>query len=399
MATRPPRSWPVPLALAVVAQALFSFRLGIPSKLVFDEIHYVPAARLLLALDGPANIEHPLLGKALIALGIALFGDTPFGWRAMSTLAGTATVVGCYAIALALTGRARAAAVAGVLALIGGTVLVQARIAMLDGFLAAFLTAGLACLAWAVRGRWSWPRWIAGAMLLGLAAGVKWTAFPYLGLVGCGLLLLRRGRAILPLAVLGAVAVAAYFATFLPAFRYAHDPMTLARLLPFQLDMYARQTQVLPPHVYQSAWWSWPVMLRPIWYFWEPSDGAQRGILLIANPVLAWGGLAAVAACLWFAWADRSLRLLAPAALWLGSVAMWAAIPKSLGFFYYYYPSSIWLAVVAAVALDRVDPGGRRRFDEWAVSVALGLFVWFWPIWTAAPAHGFRRWAWFTSWI
>ena len=48
------------------------------------------------------------------------------------------------------------------------------------------------------------------------------------------------------------IAVAAYFLTFLPAFFYHDDPMTLAELLPFQAKMYAQQTQVLP-HAHLSV--------------------------------------------------------------------------------------------------------------------------------------------------
>lgn len=88
------RPLPVTILLALAAQALFSARLGTPSTLMFDEIHYVPAARAILALSHPLNTEHPLLGKTLIALGIALFGDNAIGWRALSTVAGTATVLG-----------------------------------------------------------------------------------------------------------------------------------------------------------------------------------------------------------------------------------------------------------------------------------------------------------------
>ena len=50
------------------------------------------AARALLALSAPANIEHPPFAKELIAIGMRLFGDNPFGWRFMSTLAGSATM-------------------------------------------------------------------------------------------------------------------------------------------------------------------------------------------------------------------------------------------------------------------------------------------------------------------
>ena len=70
------------LLIGTLAQGLFSWRLTTPRTLMFDEIHYVPAARTLLALSHPVNVEHPLLGKALIATGIALFSDTALGWRA-----------------------------------------------------------------------------------------------------------------------------------------------------------------------------------------------------------------------------------------------------------------------------------------------------------------------------
>ena len=54
----------------------------------FDEVHYLPAARELLMLGEFTNREHPLVGKELIALGIALFGDNPVGWRLLPTLFG-----------------------------------------------------------------------------------------------------------------------------------------------------------------------------------------------------------------------------------------------------------------------------------------------------------------------
>jgi len=43
---------------------------------VFDEAHYIPAVRKLM-MGEPANNEHPPLSKALMMLGIAIFGDNP----------------------------------------------------------------------------------------------------------------------------------------------------------------------------------------------------------------------------------------------------------------------------------------------------------------------------------
>ncbi|WP_267393946.1 phospholipid carrier-dependent glycosyltransferase [Sphingomonas sp. GC_Shp_1] len=411
------RPLPAALGLGLIAELLFAWRLTVPHKLVFDEVHYVPAAQTLRSLAGPVNIEHPLLGKTLIALGITLFGDNPLGWRALSTLAGTAVVVGVFAILWLGLQRLRPAVIGATLTILNFTVFIQARIAMLDGFMAAFVVLALAAMLWSMRGGSSsqvWRRWLLAAVLLGLAVGVKWTAAPYVAFAALAFLLLRRSRpdrwpglAPLPaLAALGLVSILTYFLTFWPAFLYRTEPLTLATLLPFQAVMYAQQTQVLPPHTYQSSWWSWPLDLRPIWYLYEPADGAQRGILMLGNPVVIWGGLVAVLLCLtnWVR-ARRTPTTAtasgAAAALWIASLAMWAIIPKSLGFFYYYYLSSIWLGIVIAVALDH----WRARLGDWDEAVLLAaavLFVHFYPIIAATPlaAPGsFHRWMWLKSWV
>ena len=397
------------MLLAVVALALFAFRLGTPSTLMFDEVHYVPAARTLLALSHPVNTEHPLLGKALIALGIMLFGDDAIGWRAMSALAGTATVLGVYAIGWRLFGRVRTAAIGGVLAIVNGTVFVQARIGMLDGFMAAFVVLAVAAMLWGMRERpllW----WTLGSVSLGLAVGVKWAAVPYLAYAGAAFLLLKWRRPdrwpklgwSAAFAILGVASAAAYLLTFVPAFFYAERPLTLATILPFQLDMYRQQTQVLPVHGYQSQWWGWPLLLRPIWYLYERVDDAQRGVLLVGNPAVMWGGLVAVAGCGWAFIRERDARLGGAAMLWLGSYTIWAIIPKSLGFFYYYYLPSIWLCVAIAAICHRLAQSRWKDWDETFLIVAVGTFLYFYPILSAAPLAGpdsFRRWTWFGSWI
>lgn len=403
---------PLPLALLIagLAELLFAWRVTIPSKPYFDEVHYVPAARTLLALAHPANIEHPLLAKELIALGIWLFGDDPLGWRMLSTLAGSAVVAGVFALVWLGTRRLRPALVASVLTLVNFTVFVQARIAMLDGFMAAFVILGATSLLWSMHGAPGQVRrrWCLGAVLLGLATACKWTAAPYVAFAALAYLLLRRGRPdrwpglgpVMAMALLGGVSVATYFLTFAPAFFYAQEPLTLATLLPFQWTMFQQQTQVLPAHTYQSAWYTWPFDWRPIWYLYEPVDGAQRGVLLLGNPAVMWGGLVAVLACAGAWLRSRAIRPGAAAGLWIASIAIWPLIPKSLGFFYYYYLPSIWLAVVLAVALDHWR-ARLRYWDEVVVMLAVGLFLHFYPILSAAPLAGpgaFARWIWLDSW-
>jgi len=422
-----PRPFLVAVLIGLAAEMLFLWGVATPHRLVFDEVHYVPAARALLALRAPTNTEHPLLAKEFIAAGIALFGDNSFGWRFFSTLAGAATVTGVFAILWLLFRRMRPALMGAAFALLNFTIYIQARIAMLDGFLAAFTVLAVAAMLWAMDApaRRAWSRWIVAGVLFGLAVASKWLAAPYLAFAGLAFLAVRwrdaraaqrplsaifAGRdqphwpglpAIPALAVLGLVAMAAYFLTFAPAFFYHDDPMTLAGLLPFQATMYAQQTQVLPHHTYQSDWWTWPLMIRPIWYLYEQADGAMRGILMLGNPAILWGGLVAVPACLWGGWRGRDGRLLAAGGLWVAAYLPWAIIPKSLGFFYYYYVPSIALPIAIAAAWDRYATGRLKYWDEGFLVMCFGLAVYFFPILSAAALpndQAFQHWMWFRTW-
>ncbi|XXX73322.1 phospholipid carrier-dependent glycosyltransferase [Sorangium sp. So ce134] len=66
-----------------------------PESYVFDEAYYVPAAKCLIERT-VCNEEHPPLAKALIALGIRMFGDRGFGWRLPSVFAGSFTLALVY---------------------------------------------------------------------------------------------------------------------------------------------------------------------------------------------------------------------------------------------------------------------------------------------------------------
>ena len=224
----PPRPTLIASGIGAAAQFLFTLNLTRPTSLVFDEVHYVPAARLLMTLSHSANTEHPLLGKLLIALGMTLFGDNALGWRIMSTVAATTVVIGVFAILWMLFQRTRTAVFGALFVILNFTVFIQARIAMLDGFMAAFVVLAIVALLRAMRSppRKVMRRWVLGSVLLGLAVATKWTAAPFVAYAAIGFLLVRRRdatawpglRPIPALLVLGTVSVATYFLTFAPAF-------------------------------------------------------------------------------------------------------------------------------------------------------------------------------------
>ena len=415
---RDPVGWCAAIALSFLA--LVCFRLGIPSKPYFDEIHYLPAARALLAGSDWLNREHPMFGKEVIAAGIGLFGDHAWSWRLPSALAG-ALALWASMRALWFASLRRFATLAyGVLLATGFILFVHARIAMLDGFMVALLAVAFWQCAAAVRqpehGRLSLA--IAG-VALGLALGTKWNAIPVAPLPGLAFAAARlhangwrglfghRGAPVPGIRLgeaaiwLGLVPLAVYALTYLPA--YLIEPAELGRrgFIGLHEMMLRMQESVIKPHPYQSTWTDWVIDRRAIWYLYEPADGAQRGVLLIGNPLTMLLGLPAMLWCAWAAWTKRRADALAVVVLYAASLGMWIVAAKPIQFYYHYFLPSMALLAGLALALDALRARGWGWLAWTVLAGSVAVFVWFHPILDAAPLDGpraFEHWMWLRSW-
>lgn len=416
-----PIRWCWAIALAFLALCLF--RLAIPSKIYFDEIHYVPAARQLLALV-PANNEHPLVGKELIAASIALLGDKPFAWRLPSVLLGT---FGLFAWGRMLwwASGLRFATISGMVLLATGFAwFIQSRIAMLDMAAASMAVAAFWQVAAALRLHLARARrrLIAAGVLIGLALGAKWSVATLVALPGLAFLALRLrqhgwrfltaregapvpGMSLLEAGLwLGLVPLATYWLTFMPAFFYHDGAVSPFDFVGHHEHMITLQDSVKKPHPYQSKWYHWVFDWRAIWYLYEPVDGAQRGVLLVGNPLTMIAGLPALGWALWAGLARGRDDALALALAYLASLGFWVVSDKPVTFYYHYLVPGTCLLGCLALALDET----WRRRDGWrwlapaTVVVAAALFAWFWPILSAAPlAAGkpaYVKWMWLNSW-
>jgi dolichyl-phosphate-mannose-protein mannosyltransferase len=415
---RDPIWWTAALALAFFLLCLV--RLTTPSTPLFDEVHYLPAARAILALSHPANPEHPPLGKEIIALGMVLFGDRPLGWRIMPALFGT---LGLFAAMRGMwfASASRFATLAcGVLLVTAFPLLVQSRIAMLDIFMASFMLVALWQCAGAVRepetARW---RLAAAGVALGFSMAAKWNSIPVAALPGLAFLAVRlrtasthaltahRGAPVPGTTLieaglwLGVVPLAAYAASFWPNFFYADRSIAPSGLLEWHRHMLELQAQVTKPHTYMSTWYQWVSDWRPIWYLYEVIDGAQRGVLMVGNPLTMLLGLPAILWCGWAGARRKRWDALAVFVLYAVSFGMWVVAPKPVQFYYHYFLPSCFLAAGLALALDELWQRNWRRTVLLTLAVAGGLFAYFWPILTAAPLDGdqaFLRYTWIESW-
>jgi dolichyl-phosphate-mannose-protein mannosyltransferase len=423
---RDPIVWNCAIALAFLLTCLV--RLTVPGVPYFDEVHYLPAARAVLELSQATNIEHPPLAKQIIAAGIALFGDNPLGWRIFSVVFGTLALFAAmramwFASCTRPTGPA-ASLLTGLFVATNFLLFVHARIAMLDVFMVAFLMLAAWMFAAALRenetARW---RLAVAGVALGCAMASKWNAIPLAVLPGLAFLAARwaAGRRRLVLSArgwpiggmtlweaglwLGLVPLLVYAATFWPFLCWTVPGGDPSGLIDLHRHMLALQTQVPEPHPYQSQWWDWMINRRTIWYLYEPVDGAQRGIMLIGNPVTMWFGLIAMGWCAWAGWQSRKdtprWDCIALVAVYLASLCLWIVAPKAVQFYFHYFPAGMAISAALALGVERLWQRGERLVP-WAISLgALGFFIYWFPILTAAPLddpQDFLKWAWTEGW-
>lgn len=417
-----PRDPLVPsLLLTLAFMALVALNLAVPAQPYFDEIHYLPAARELLERGLYMNREHPLLGKQMIALGIALFGDNSLGWRLPALLAGGLALFASMR-GMWFASQSRFAALAyGFLLGSGLMLFVQSRIAMLDIFMASFLALAAWQFAAAIRepetGRW---RLALTGVALGLAMASKWNAIPLAVLPGLAFLFARlsagrrrlftsrRGVPIPGMSLLeagmwlGALPLITYAMTFAPAHEMKDTPFATQGLIAFHREMLALQTQVLDPHPYQSNWPDWVLNLRSVWYLYENVEGAQRGVILLGNPLTMLIGLPALIWCAIAGVAQRSWAKIAVVIGYVASLGLWLFAAKSVQFYYHYFPPHFFLLAALALALDALRQAGRPLVAYGILGASLAIFAFFYPVISASELSGpeaFHRWTWLSGWI
>ncbi|MFZ9595348.1 MAG: phospholipid carrier-dependent glycosyltransferase [Bdellovibrionia bacterium] len=421
--------------LLVCSWIFFLLHIHYPVTPNFDEFHYVPAAKQFLELKPNQNWEHPPLGKQLMAVGIALFGDQPLGWRFMSTWFGALTLVGMYFLGWVLLQSESAALWIACLTLFNQVLYVQARIGMLDTFMFGFLVWALVFFSasWKVGLSQKKIRLYLGltGVFLGLSSASKWFGFvPWIAIV-CLVLcvkvfqywkiqmqdpspddwyredLWKQVNLWQILVSLVLVPVGIYFLTFLPYLAMKGGVSNLLDILKLQTRMWEGQQRVVNPHPYMSHWMDWPFLSRPIWYAFDRSGEKNqwvRGVLLLGNPLIMVSGVFAVAACVWRWITERSRVAFLISFFYLSFYGCWMVIPRKVSFYYYYYPA----AMVLSLALGLVFFGRDfRKFSNlqslrWGfLGACLGLFIYFFPLLSALqiPTFSFRKWMWLASWI
>lgn len=402
--------------LCAVAAILRNPAVAAVDALVFDEEYYVKdALRYLGRLDGgEVSWVHPPLGKWLTAAGIVLAGDNPLGWRTAAYAAGVVTVALTYLVGRHLLGRV-AGALAGLFVVFDGLLVVQSRTAMLDGLLPPLLLGAVLVVLPIFlpqqqprgpdpREAWEWSRLATAAALLGAGVAVKWSAAPalaVLAVLAAWHLPARNLRAWVSLVAAVCVLPAAVYVASFARFWTSDDssPLGFLRLHRRMIGYHEGLDEV---HAYGSRPASWPLLRRPVSYWYEADGDQVREILALGNPALWWIFLLVlpVVAVAWYRHRQpaTALVLLAVLALYVP----WFLASRQ-GFLFYLTPLVPFLALGVAWAVTRL--WASSRLWRWlapvvpAAIVVVGVL--YLPLWIGSTISR-ERWdhlLLFDSWI
>lgn len=301
-----------PVVIALISLVLRVVNLDSIKSFIFDEVYYVDGARDLLKYgvevsgSQPEFIVHPPLGKWMIAAGIQIFGDNPFGWRIATAVVGSLLILVVALVAHKLFRDPLLTALASALMALDGLALVLSRTSLLDNFLTFFIL--LATYCFVIKKYW-WT-----GVVLGLALATKWSALYFIFVFA--LIALYRAfshhtgkdlikptlQRILQFAVIPvSVYLASWSGWFVSTRGWARDHSTnvFNSFVYYHQQMLNFHTGLTEKHTYEANPWSWLIMGRPTSFFYESPKGCgapscSQEVIALGTPLLWWLGVAAL---------------------------------------------------------------------------------------------------------
>ena len=436
-ATTGRRSWldvAVPVLLVAGTAATRLPRLSTPRAFVFDEIYYAPdGAEMLRRGVEKGGVVHPPGGKWLIAIGIRLFGFTPFGWRFSALVCGCIVVLLTYIAARQFVPGHALPALAATAVALDGVAFTTGRTAHLDVFLALFTTAAITFTLMALRDptRERRVRWcmVGAGLSLGLGLTVKWSAGFLLLAILLAFLWLRARQPVTPghgkrilatVLTLTVLPVGVYLAAYSPWIvnfdkTYIHivrcrNNNECSESLTERIRLFLRdqdrirefqQSSLQENNSNADASWKWVNQTHPSTLFRKtcqpefsraPDDladqscaGAAAGditeVVAVANPIVWFAGMGAGLVLLWRVVFRRDRIAFFLLAFGLYQWLPWALNPRHTYTFYI-------APLIPAIALWLAAAFRHKPFKWLApafVVLTVTAFAFYYPIWSAKP--------------
>ena len=367
----------------------------------FDEIYHAGTAWEHLMRYEPYETTHPPLGKVIMSLGIKTFGMNPFGWRFMGTIVGILMIPAMYLLAMVIFKKTRYAAIAAILMTFDFMHFTQTRIATIDSYGVFFIILMFLCMG--IYYRMSFykssliktliPLGLSG-IFFGLGAASKWICL----YAGAGLAIVffytlfkryREYRAVytedygnnnidnniaehikrkyrkytlitLAFCIIFfiVIPVIIYSASYIPIMQ-AEEGRGLEYVLDSQKYMYNYHSNLDATHGFQSPWYEWPLIIKPMWYYSDSTlygTGQMTSIAAFGNPAVWWMGTIAFIWLIISMFKNKKEHEIQRFVM-LGFLAQylpWTLVPRSM-FIYHYFASIPFIILMITMMIRNFE--------------------------------------------
>jgi|GEM_PF-893452 len=333
---------------------------------------------------------HPPFGKELSALGVLALGYNPLGWRFVTALFGVLGCVFIFLLGRELFKSNSTGIFAAFLYTFDSLVFVESRASLTDIYLLCFIM--LSSLFFIKHLRTREKKFlILTALFCGMGVSVKWTGVfpPVLFSIIIGWNTWKSGsygfsefvrRWFKDSLLLSGITIFFYVFSYLPFFLKG---MGVSEFLKMHLAMINYHINV-KSHIYQSSWWSWPLMLRPARFEHNEMGQTAEYIYALGNPVIWWAGLLCIFAGAVKFFRDHYRPLGFVLASYVFYMIPWAISPRSVTFIYHYLPSLLFLILMSSYFMDLAWKRSKsgRVIVLAGIALVIAMFIYLYPVTT-----------------
>jgi predicted membrane-bound dolichyl-phosphate-mannose-protein mannosyltransferase len=295
----------------------------------------VVAARSIISTGHDPNLVHPPLGKYLIGLGIILFGDNSFGWRILGAFLGSIIAPLVYLIGKKIWNE-KVGILSGAFILIDPLMYVMSRIAMLDIFLAFFVTCAFLAFIY--------QRFFISAIFFGLASSVKIIALFSLGGVILYLIYIGEWKLIRWFVFIPTVV---FFITVLPIMLVEGVGTWAAYTLFYLVWSFGLDVE----HPFASRPEGWLLNIKPFLFYRNTYDR-----IAVANPFLYLFAIPTSFYIIYLAFKNRENRVdfteMIPVFWFVTQYGFFFLLPRTTQFIFYLLPSVPAILLLTARGIE-----------------------------------------------
>lgn len=381
----------------------------------FDEVYFPQTAYDQLHGNSLYEVTHPPFGKTLISIGIQLFGMTPFGWRFMGTLFGVLLVPLMYLFGMKIFKNRKFAFVTAFLIMFDFMRFAQTRLATIDSYATFFVL----CMYYFMFDyfiektkknetksdlKTSLKPLLLCGIMFGIGAATKWSCiYAAVGLAFLFFLAkfyeylnvknekeeLKKWfkKDFMPTCAwcvlfFVIIPIIIYSLTYIP-YKQSHPGESLFEIITTNIRfMFKFHSGLVDTHPFESAWWTWPINLRPLLAFigYDFSNNTCSTIASFGNPAVWITSTIAIIVSIIFTIKDKDRRGLFLLVAYIFQVMPWILITRS-SFIYAYFIPLPYAIMSIVYCIQKISK--NRKIDNILLIVyllvVLALFIAFFP--------------------